>query len=190
MSLTILLSLITVLMAECLILFYYRARVGAFSRECMALRRAMFEARREILDITNAERAFVMQARNIPVIRVRFLPMDEEIVIMHPNLSLLNAAWENGIGIPTACLGNARCGTCKIRVIEPKGKLPAKAAQEKITLSMFTRLEDVRLACMIKPREDMVVAIDSEQALIDTVLPPRTEAERMADTTIAGGQAA
>lgn len=169
--------LLAVMAAEGFVLMYDLRSVGAFHQECLVLRRDMFQARRKLLEMINAARTEVQTARGHPVIRVRYLPMDEEVVLMHPNISLLNVAWENGIGIPTACLGNARCGTCKIRVIEPKGKLPAKAVQEKITLSMFTRLEDIRLSCMIKPRENMVVHIESEQALIDTILPVRSTAD-------------
>ncbi len=148
--------------------------------DCDKLRIQMRDSRRCILDHLNLSRTAVMRAQGNPVIRVRVLPMDETIVLMHPNISLLNSAWENGIGIPTACLGNARCGTCKVRVVEPKGRLPAKAAQEKITLSMFTRDEDIRLSCMIKPKEDMVVKIESEQELIDTILPPLSPTDRVA----------
>lgn len=173
----VLLFLLSFVMIEGFILLYDNRSVRIFHQECLGLRRDMFQARRKLLGMINAVRAEVQTARGQPVIRVRYLPMDEEVVLMHPNISLLNVAWENGIGIPTACLGNARCGTCKIRVIEPKGKLPAKAVQEKITLSMFTRLEDIRLSCMIKPRENMVVCIESEQALIDTILPVRSSAD-------------
>ena len=177
MNATVFFGLMAAALIEGIVLVYFHKSVRTFHQECMALRRCMFQARRDLLEMMNETRASVQTARGHPVVRVRYLPMDEEVVLMHPNLSLLNAAWENGIGIPTACLGNARCGTCKIQVIEPKGKLPAKAAQEKITLSMFTRQEDIRLACMIKPRENMVVSIESEQALIDTVLPVRSAVE-------------
>lgn len=167
---SILTFLLAVLVVEGITAKYLQSKIAALHDDCAKIRDSTRTTRRELLSMVNAVRELAMKARGYPVIRVRYLPMDEEIVIMHPNISMLNCAWENGIGIPTACLGNARCGTCKVRIIEPKDKMPAKAAQEKITLSMFTRDENIRLSCMIKPRENMTVGIESEQALIDTVL--------------------
>lgn len=168
---SILIFLFAVLVVEGIVAKYLQSRIATLHDDCAKMRDSTRTTRRTLLAMVNAVREQAVKARGYPVIRVRYLPMDEEIVLMHPNISLLNCAWENGIGIPTACLGNARCGTCKVRVIEPKNKYPVKAAQEKITLSMFTRDENIRLSCMIKPREDMVIGIESEQALIDTVLP-------------------
>ena len=97
---------------------YFWMRTRVLHRQTRALREQMAAARRSLLAKTNDVRAVAMRARGHSVVRLRILPMDEEIVLMHPSNTMLNSAWENGICIPTACIGNARCGTCKVKILE------------------------------------------------------------------------
>jgi Na+-transporting NADH:ubiquinone oxidoreductase subunit F len=79
-----------------------------------------------------------------------------KIVPVNPYASLLAGLSRNGIFLPSACGGNARCGYCKIRVLSGAG--PVTPAEEPL-LSVEEKAAGVRLACQVKVRSDCAVEI-------------------------------
>ena len=65
--------------------------------------------------------------------------------------SILEAS--RGFGIPdlSMCGGNARCSTCRVRVISGIGQCPAPSSNELRTLARIDAPPDVRLACQLRP---------------------------------------
>lgn len=64
-------------------------------------------------------------------------------------------------GIPHAalCGGRARCATCRVLVMDGNDKLPKPGLNEAKLLRRISAPEGVRLACQIRPREDLQVQI-------------------------------
>lgn len=73
--------------------------------------------------------------------------------------TLLSALTGNGILLPSACGGKGSCGTCKCKV-ETGGRdvLPTELSH----LSRKERLENVRVACQVKVKEDMKIRVPDE----------------------------
>ncbi len=65
-----------------------------------------------------------------------------------PAVSLLNALLRNGVRISHLCGGRARCGTCRVRILEGERFLSPMGEEERIRLTERGPLpEHVRLAC-------------------------------------------
>ena len=64
-------------------------------------------------------------------------------------------------GIPHAalCGGRARCATCRVLVLDGNDKLPSPGMNEAKLLRRISAPEGVRLACQIRPRDDLQVQI-------------------------------
>ncbi|MGF7052959.1 adenylate cyclase [Bosea sp. OAE752] len=64
-------------------------------------------------------------------------------------------------GIPHAalCGGRARCATCRVLVIDGADTLPPPTANEAKLLRRISAPDRVRLACQIRPRDDLQVQI-------------------------------
>jgi len=73
--------------------------------------------------------------------------------------TLLFALTDNGILLPSACGGKGSCGTCKCKV-EAGGRnvLPTELSH----LSRKERLDNVRVACQVKVKEDMKIRVPDE----------------------------
>jgi len=71
--------------------------------------------------------------------------------------SVLEAS--RGFGIPhlSLCGGNARCSTCRVRVVEGAAELPPPGVDERRTLDRIRAGPDVRLACQLRPTARVVV---------------------------------
>jgi Na+-transporting NADH:ubiquinone oxidoreductase subunit F len=75
------------------------------------------------------------------------------------NKTLLAALLDNGVLIPCACGGKGTCGTCKCKVEEGGGDvLPTELS----LVSRKERLEQIRLACQVKVKQDLRVRIPEE----------------------------
>ncbi len=73
--------------------------------------------------------------------------------------TLLSALLSNGILLPSACGGKATCGTCKCNVEEGGGDiLPTELA----LVDRIERMNNVRLACQLKVKEDMKIRVPDE----------------------------
>lgn len=64
-------------------------------------------------------------------------------------------------GIPHAalCGGRARCATCRVLVMDGNDRLPAPGMNEARLLRRISAPEGVRLACQIRPHDDLQVQI-------------------------------
>ena len=73
--------------------------------------------------------------------------------------TLLSALTGNNIFLPSACGGKGSCGTCKCK-IEEGGRdiLPTELSH----LSRKERLDNVRIACQVKVKEDMQIRVPEE----------------------------
>ena len=69
---------------------------------------------------------------------------------------LLEALRSQKIFIPSACGGRATCGTCKLKALEGAGPL---LPTEEPFLDQKERLENVRLSCQVKVRNDLRIEI-------------------------------
>ena len=90
----------------------------------------------------------------------RSIVINEDRGIQAPSGStLLSALNANGIYLPSACGGKGSCAMCKCRVDEgSRGILPTELGH----LTRKERLNNVRLSCQIKVKEDMQIRIPSE----------------------------
>lgn len=71
-------------------------------------------------------------------------------------VTLLNALAWNNIYLPSGCGGGGTCGLCKCKVTNGGGKvLPTELPH----LSRAEKQENIRLACQLKVKEDLAVAI-------------------------------
>jgi Na+-transporting NADH:ubiquinone oxidoreductase subunit F len=80
-------------------------------------------------------------------------------VLASAGTTLLASLVQNGILLPSACGGRGTCALCKCRVESGvQGVLPTEA----VHLSRRERLENVHLACQVKVKGDMQVAVPEE----------------------------
>lgn len=88
---------------------------------------------------------------------------EEEPLVIQGGDTLLSYLIQNEIFIPSACGGKATCGFCKLQVTEGAGPvLPTEVA-------LLTREDvrnNVRLACQVKVKEDVVIQIPEEYLAI------------------------
>jgi Na+-transporting NADH:ubiquinone oxidoreductase subunit F len=80
-------------------------------------------------------------------------------VQIRPGTSLLAGLARNGLFLPSACGGNARCGYCKVRVINPS---TPPSDLELPLLSESERIAGTRLGCQTKPIGDIAIEIAPE----------------------------
>lgn len=85
---------------------------------------------------------------------------DEEKRLEAPNgVTLLSALATHGILLPSACGGSGSCGLCKCRVEEGgRDILPTEFPH----LTRQERLQNVRLSCQLKLKEDLKIQIPAE----------------------------
>lgn len=74
-----------------------------------------------------------------------------------PGATVLETLRENGIAHASVCGGRARCSTCRILVTKGLDKLPAAAGLEAKTLARIGATDGMRLACQIRPTDDISV---------------------------------
>ena len=81
---------------------------------------------------------------------------DEEPFVVKGGCKLLDALYGRRIFIPSACGGQGTCGFCKVRVLQGGGTvLPTELPY----LNDEETAGNVRLACQVKVKEDMVVRV-------------------------------
>lgn len=77
-------------------------------------------------------------------------------------LKLLDVLASNDVFLPAACGGKGNCGRCKIKVLAGGGYL---TSLEKLCLSDKEQSEGFRLACQIKTRENLSIALPENMLL-------------------------
>jgi Na+-transporting NADH:ubiquinone oxidoreductase subunit F len=83
----------------------------------------------------------------------------KKIIRVKPGTSLLAGCARNGLFLPSACGGNARCGYCKVKVVG--GATPPLAAELPL-ISESEIAAGMRLACQTKPVGDLAIAVPDE----------------------------
>ncbi len=71
-------------------------------------------------------------------------------------INLLNALNDNGFDVSNSCGGKGSCGYCKVQVREGGGQI---LPTEEIFMSRQEKLNDMRLACQVKIRNDIKIEI-------------------------------
>lgn len=83
----------------------------------------------------------------------------EKEIITSPGSSLLSTMSAEKVFLPSACGGGGTCGMCECKVISGGGTiLPTEAP----FFSRKEQMENYRLACQVKVREDMEIEIPAE----------------------------
>lgn len=76
--------------------------------------------------------------------------------------SVLEASRAGHIDHYSVCGGKGRCSTCRVRVLESQGPLPAPKPLELATLARIKASPDTRLSCQLRPNFDLHVALQLE----------------------------
>jgi len=79
----------------------------------------------------------------------------KELIIKHGS-SLLAGLARNGLLIPSACGGNARCGYCKVKVVDGGGPVTPR---EEPLLSSEDKAQNMRLACQVLVQNNLSLEI-------------------------------
>jgi adenylate cyclase len=74
-------------------------------------------------------------------------------------LTLLEMSRRNQIPHPSVCGGKGRCASCRVLVLNGMETLPVPSGLEKKMLERIRAPKQVRLACQIRPTEDLNVRI-------------------------------
>jgi adenylate cyclase len=83
-------------------------------------------------------------------------PGGREIAIV-PGLTVLEVSQLHGIPHAAVCGGRGRCSTCRVRITNGFETLPPPASGEKAVLARVNAAPNVRLACQIRPSQDISV---------------------------------
>ena len=92
-----------------------------------------------------------------------------QVVRVAVGSSVLEASRIGGIPHYAVCGGRGRCSTCRVRVTAGLDRLPPAGPPELTTLTRINAADDVRLACQLRPTDDLTVlpllTADRERAL-------------------------
>src|SRR5919108_3863677 len=89
--------------------------------------------------------------------RIRITYGDGRIVAVPPGFSVLEASRFARIPHASVCGGRGRCSTCRVRVVRGFGASPAPTQAEVRVLKRVGAPPNVRLACQLRPVEDLSV---------------------------------
>lgn len=98
-------------------------------------------------------RSFVRQVHRPP--RLTFA--DGRKMTILPGATVLETLRANGIPLAAVCGGRARCTTCRIRVVNGLSSLPEPAGLEAAALARIGATEGVRLACQLRPTDNITI---------------------------------
>jgi adenylate cyclase len=118
-----------------------------------------------------------IRVRTTRQITVRFV--GHGVRKLAPGLTVLEMFRRFGIPHAALCGGRARCATCRVLVLDGGDNLPPPGANEAKLLRRISAPERVRLACQIRPREDVQV-----QILLASRLSATTPGQLEPDTSI------
>jgi adenylate cyclase len=98
---------------------------------------------------------------------VRIHYPNARVVSVPRGFTVLESSRQAGIAHAAVCGGRGRCSTCRIRVHAPPGSLPPPSEAEARVLARVGAGAHVRLACQLRPTQDLRVI-----PLIPPSLPP------------------
>jgi len=84
---------------------------------------------------------------------------DEKEVVTDPGNTLLSTLSAQKIFIPSACGGGGTCGMCRVQVTDGGGTI---LPTEKGFFTRKEQMNDWRLACQVKVRNDMTIQVPPE----------------------------
>ena len=79
------------------------------------------------------------------------------VVRIPKGLAVLDASRRAAIPHASICGGRGRCSTCRVRVLRGIGDLPPPSRHELTVLARFRGAPNVRLACQLRPTQDIAV---------------------------------
>jgi adenylate cyclase len=83
---------------------------------------------------------------------------DGRTIRVAEGFSVLEASLKAGIPHAHFCGGRGRCSTCRIQVVSSSGPLPRPSVAERIVLERIGAPPRTRLACQLRPLDDIAVA--------------------------------
>ncbi len=101
----------------------------------------------------------IVKKRLTPEGNVKIDINDERELEVKPGNSLLQTLAEKEIFLPSACGGKGNCGMCRCQVLQGGGSI---LPTEKGFFSRKEQLDNWRLACQVKVREDMKIQINPQ----------------------------
>lgn len=84
----------------------------------------------------------------------------EKSIKIDETTTLLEILRKNGFNIPALCGGNGTCGKCKIKILT---KIPVATKLEKEHLSESELNSGIRLSCLHKPDDGMIIEINDKK---------------------------
>lgn len=86
------------------------------------------------------------------------VPDGDEVkeIIVDGGINLLTALNDNGFDVSNSCGGKGSCGYCKVQVPEGGGHI---LPTEEIWMSRQEKLNNMRLACQVKIKNDITIEI-------------------------------
>jgi len=106
-----------------------------------------------IVAIALAIRALLRRRRR----RIRISYTAGPAIVAPVGPTLLELSRMSGVPHTSICGGRARCSTCRVRIEDGSGDLPAPNQAEAATLKQIHAGPDIRLACQLRPRHDIAV---------------------------------
>ncbi|MBO9197980.1 adenylate/guanylate cyclase domain-containing protein [Rhizobium sp. 16-449-1b] len=97
-----------------------------------------------------------------------------EVVRVPRGFTVLEASRLGGIPHYSVCGGKGQCSTCRVQVLSNLEALPAPDRMEQSTLKRINAAPDVRLACQLRPTQDVTVVPLLLRAT-ETALPANTQ---------------
>jgi 2Fe-2S ferredoxin len=90
---------------------------------------------------------------------VTFLPFEARVPVADGE-SVFEAGRRAGVPIPTACVGKATCGLCRVKIVDGEAHLSPLNADEKKHLGNTYFISKLRLSCQARVSGgDVVVAL-------------------------------
>ncbi len=88
--------------------------------------------------------------------KVSVLEGDTKEITVEGGINLLTALNDNGFDVSNSCGGKGSCGYCKVQVPEGGGQI---LPTEEIWMSRQEKLNNMRLACQVKIKNDITIEI-------------------------------
>ena len=90
--------------------------------------------------------------------KVTFLPFDVTVECQ-PGETVLAAARRSDVPVPTACVGKATCGLCRVKIVSgAEHVLPINRDEQKHLGNTYF-ITKLRLSCQLQPTGDLTVLI-------------------------------
>jgi NADH:ubiquinone oxidoreductase subunit E/ferredoxin len=90
--------------------------------------------------------------------------------------SLLTYLTQNKINISSSCGGKATCGYCKVKVLSGGGPI---LPTEEVFMSREEKLDNMRLACQVKVRDDIEIYIPDFLTVVKNIVKNRSYDPRL-----------